>query len=195
MRFPVIAKPNAEGTSKGLGPESVVDDLPGLRTLVAKLIERYRQPVIVEEYVSGRELTVGLLGLGDSPRMLPPMEVVFKGGPARPVYGYLYKQDFHDDVAYECPAKLTDEETADVRKVCSAAFAALGCRDVARVDIRLDAEGKAHVLEVNPLPGLTPAFSDLCLISEAAGLTYADLVAAILARARSEAEMRRLGSI
>jgi D-alanine-D-alanine ligase len=190
LRFPLIAKPNAEGTSKGLGPESVVDDEESLRRLVARLIERYRQPVIVEEYVAGRELTVGLLG-GDRPRVLPPLEVVFQDPAGRPVYGYSLKQDFCDEVKYECPAPLTPAELAEVRRISKRAFAALGCRDVARIDLRLDAAGKAHVLEVNPLPGLTPSFSDLCLISDAAGLPYRDLVAAILERARGEALSRR----
>ncbi len=192
LRFPLIAKPNAEGTSKGLGPESVVDDEEGLRRLVGRLIDRYRQPVIVEEYVIGRELTVGLLG-GDRPRVLPPMEVVFTNHDGRPVYGYSLKQDFTEEVKYECPARLTPGELAEVRRMSRRAFAALGCRDVARIDLRLDPRGKAHVLEVNPLPGLTPAFSDLCLISEAAGLTYGELISEILLRAKDEAESRRGG--
>src|SRR6185503_10590862 len=100
LRFPLIAKPNAEGTSKGLGSGSVVDDEAALRRLVAELAERYRQPVIVEEYISGRELTVGVLGY-PRPRMLPPMEVVFHGE-GRPVYGYEFKQDFSSEVTYRC---------------------------------------------------------------------------------------------
>ncbi len=192
LRFPLIAKPNAEGTSKGLGHDSVVDDEKALRELVARLIDRYRQPVIVEEYISGRELTAGVLANG-KPHMLPPMEVVFHGASGRPVYGYHLKQDFCDEVTYECPAKLAPKELAEVRRASVGAFKALGCRDVARVDLRLDAAGKAHVLEVNPLPGLTPDFSDLCLIAKGAGMEYEALIGEILVRARNEAEARRRG--
>ena len=187
LRFPLIAKPNAEGTSKGLGPDSVVDDEESLRRLVGRLIERYRQPVIVEEYIAGRELTVAILG-SPEPRALPPMEVVFHGANGRPVYGYSLKQDFCDEVTYECPAKLSAGELREVQRAALKAFEALGCRDVGRIDIRLDSAGKAHVLEVNPLPGLTPAFSDLCLITQAAGMDYRDVIAGILARAKREAE-------
>jgi D-alanine-D-alanine ligase len=181
LRFPIIAKPNAEGTSKGLGPRSVVDDEDALRALVRELAERYRQPVIVEEYISGRELTAGLLGY-PRPRVLPPMEVVFRGG-GRPVYGYEFKQDFSSEVTYRCPAELTAEELSRVERVALKAFEALGCRDVARIDFRLDGSGTPYVLEVNPLPGLTPAFSDLCLICEASGISYPTLIAEILAGA------------
>ncbi|MGH9362778.1 MAG: D-alanine--D-alanine ligase family protein, partial [Thermoanaerobaculia bacterium] len=184
LRYPLIAKPNLEGTSKGLGAESVVDDERALRALAGKLLERYRQPVIVEEYIAGRELTVGLIGHPRA-RALPPMEVVFRGGEPRPVYGYAYKQDFCEQVVFERPARLAGEERARVERAALEAFEALGCRDVARVDLRLDAAGTVWVLEVNPLPGLSPGWSDLCLITEAAGIPYRDLVGEILAGARA----------
>jgi len=189
LRFPLIAKPNAEGTSKGLGPDSVVEDAASLRSLVRRLVDRYHQSVIVEEYVTGRELTVGILG-NSPPQVLPPMEVVFQDGMKHPVYGYAHKQDFCDEVKYECPARLTEAELREVREAALGAFLALECRDVARVDIRLDGQGKACVIEVNPLPGLTPSFSDLCLISDQTGLDYNGLVAKILERADREARQR-----
>jgi D-alanine-D-alanine ligase len=184
LRFPLIAKPNAEGTSKGLGPDSVVDGLEALRSLVRRLITRYRQPVIVEEYITGREFTVGLVGY-PRPRLLPVMEVVFHGGGDRPVYGYGYKQDFSKEVTYRCPADLDPAALSRLEAAARDAFQALGCRDVARIDLRVDCQGSPYVLEVNPLPGLTPGFSDLCLISEAAGMSYPALVAEILAGARA----------
>jgi len=190
LRYPLIAKPNAEGTSKGLGPGSVVDDEKALRTLVAKLLDRYRQPVIVEEYIQGREFTVGLLGY-PKPRVLPPMEVVFHGCGDRPVYGYALKQDLCPEVSYRSPAELTPEERARIEDVSLRAFEALGCRDVARVDLRLDPSGAASIIEVNPLPGLTPAFSDLCLITEAMGMAYRDLIAEILSGAKARREALR----
>src|SRR5262249_30835216 len=149
----------------------------------------YRQPVIVEEYISGRELTVGVLGY-PRPRMLPPMEVVFHGG-GRPVYGYEFKQDFSSEVTYRCPAGLAADQPSRVEPGALNAFSALGCRDVARIDFRLDVSGTPYVLEVNPLPGLTPAFSDLCLICEASGITYPSLISEILAGARSRRQPAR----
>jgi len=172
FRFPVIVKPNAEGTSKGITPASVVDDADGVRRRARELIERYGQPAIVEEYVEGREFTVGLLG----DRVLPPMEVIFLKQHRRPVYDYDCKQECHQHVRYECPAKLTPDELRAMEALCRDAFVSLGCRDVARIDLRMAKDGSLHVIEVNPLPGLTPDYSDLCLIANAIGLEYRLLI-------------------
>src|SRR5579859_7324700 len=109
FRYPVIVKPNQEGTSKGISKKSVVMDEARLREVARELIERYGQPALVEEYVVGRELTVGLLG-ERRPRVLPPMEVVFLTQGERPVYDYECKQDWQRHVRYECPASLGKEE-------------------------------------------------------------------------------------
>jgi D-alanine--D-alanine ligase len=180
FRYPVIVKPNAEGTSKGITGKSVVDDEAGVRAAARELIERYDQPALVEEYVTGREFTVGLLGEG-RPRVLPPMEVVFLHETARPVYDYACKQDWQQHVRYDCPAKLSKEEERAIERVCRATFMALGCRDVARVDLRLAPDGRVWVIEVNPLPGLTPDYSDLCLIANGASIEYRTLIGEILA--------------
>ena len=180
MRFPLIVKPNAEGSSKGIGSTSVVDNEDELREEVKKLIERYRQPALVEEYIAGREFTVGLLG-DKRPRVLPPMEIKFKKKDnLRPVYDYGVKQEWEEYVYYECPAKLTEAEQKAMEKIARATFWALDCRDVARVDMRMDAEGRIYVLEVNPLPGLTPDYSDLVLIAKACGMEYDQLIAEIM---------------
>jgi D-alanine--D-alanine ligase len=182
FRYPVIVKPNQEGTSKGIGPKSVCDDEARLREVARELIERYGQPALVEEYVFGRELTVGLLG-EKRPRVLPPMEVVFLKQTERPVYDYECKQHWPEHVRYECPAPLTKEELRAVERACRTTFMTLGCRDVARVDVRLTPEGRVFVLEVNPLPGLTPDYSDLCLIANGAKVDYRTLIGEILSGA------------
>jgi D-alanine-D-alanine ligase len=182
FRYPVIVKPNAEGTSKGISKKSVVDDEASLREVARELIERYGQPALVEEYVSGRELTVGLLG-ERRPRVLPPMEVVFLKQSERPVYDYECKQHWPEHVRYECPANLTKDELRAVEKACRTTFMTLGCRDVARVDLRLTPEGRVFVIEVNPLPGLTPDYSDLCLIANGAKIDYRTLIGDILSGA------------
>jgi D-alanine-D-alanine ligase len=180
MKFPLIVKPNAEGSSKGIGSTSVVDNEEDLRAAVKNTVERYRQPALVEEYIAGREFTVGLLG-DKRPRVLPPMEIRFKKETdERPVYDYAVKQEWEKHVYYECPAKLTEAEQKAMEKIARATFWALDCRDVARVDLRMDAEGRIYVLEVNPLPGLTPGYSDLVLIAQAVGMEYDQLIAEIM---------------
>ncbi len=180
MKFPMIVKPNAEGSSKGIDSKNVVDTEEELRVAVKLCVEKYRQPALIEEYITGREFTVGLLG-DKRPRVLPPMEIKFKDKDnARPVYDYGVKQEWEQHVYYECPAKLTETEQKAMEKIARATFWALDCRDVARVDLRMDAEGRIYVLEVNPLPGLTPDYSDLVLIAKASGMEYDQLIAEIM---------------
>src|SRR3954468_23543735 len=182
LKFPLIVKPNQEGSSKGVSASaSVVDDEEGLRAIVKELIERYRQPALIEAYIPGREFTVGLLG-DRRPRVLPPMEILFKDKTnLRRVYDFQIKQEWEKHVAYQCPADLTPAELKSVERVARDTFEALDCRDVARVDLRMTAKGEIYVIEVNPLPGLTPGYSDLCLIATAAGIDYRTLIGEILA--------------
>jgi D-alanine-D-alanine ligase len=181
LRFPLIVKPNQEGSSKGVSAQvSVVDDEESLRAVVRDLLDRYRQPALVEDYIAGREFTVGLLG-DKRPRVLPAMEIIFRDrGNERPVYDYQIKQEWEKHVYYECPAKLTPGELKAIERTTRETFAALDCRDVARVDLRMNGRGDIYVLEVNPLPGLTPGYSDLCLIAKAANIDYRSLIEEIL---------------
>jgi D-alanine-D-alanine ligase len=181
LKFPLIIKPNQEGSSKGVSASaSVVDDDAALRAVVKELIERYRQPALIEVYIPGREFTVGLLG-DRRPRVLPPMEILFKDkANPRPVYDFQIKQEWEKHVSYQCPADLTPVELKAVERVARETFAALDCRDVSRVDMRMTPKGELYVIEVNPLPGLTPGYSDLCLIAAAAGIEYRTLIGEIL---------------
>src|ERR1019366_111628 len=121
LRYPVIVKPNQEGTSKGITGKSVCDDEACLREVARELIDRYGQPALVEEYVFGREFTVGLLG-ERRPRVLPPMEVVFLAKNDRPVYDYACKQDWPKHVRYECPARLSKDELRAIERACRTTF-------------------------------------------------------------------------
>ena len=193
QKFPLIVKPNAEGSSKGITGSGVVDDETGLRAAVKEIVDRYRQPALVEEYVFGREFTVGLLG-DKKPRILPPMEICFKdASKQRPVYDFEIKQEWEKHVYYECPAKLSPSELKAVERAARETFIALDCRDVARIDLRMNAQGQVYVLEVNPLPGLTPDYSDLVLITKAAGIDYRTLISEILAGALKRLREKKRG--
>ncbi len=180
LGFPLIVKPVAEGTSKGVTKRSVVRDEAELRDVAREMIGKYRQAALAEEYINGREFTVGLLG-ERRPRVLPPMEIVFldEADPT-PIYSFEMKQDWSDQIRYEVPARLTERELDRLEKAARECFAALGCRDVARIDFRMDADGRLFFIETNPLPGLAPGWSDLVLIAQAAGIDYRGLIGEIL---------------
>ena len=194
LRYPLIVKPVAEGSSKGIVSKSVVDDEATLRKVVRELVDRYKQPALIEEYITGREFTVGLLG-DRRPRVLPPMEILFKDrNNLRPIYDFEVKQNWTEHVFYQCPAKLTPTDLRNVERAALRAFQALDCRDVCRVDLRMNDKGDVYVLELNPLPGLTPDYSDLCFISTAAGMDYRTLIAEILAGGIKRLREARRGS-
>ncbi|MGE0615414.1 MAG: ATP-grasp domain-containing protein [Bacteriovoracia bacterium] len=183
LRFPVIVKPVAEGSSKGVVKKSVAHNEAELRAIANTMIRIYHQSALVEEFLTGREFTVALLG-ENRPRVLPPMEIIFaKKDEAFPVYTYQHKLDRNDEIQYQAPAQIDEKLRKQLESVAKRSFIALGCRDVARIDLRLDAEGRVNFVECNPLPGLTPGWSDLCMIAESAGMDYRTLIGEILAPA------------
>ncbi|MCC7440383.1 MAG: ATP-grasp domain-containing protein [Bdellovibrionales bacterium] len=183
LRYPLIGKPVAEGSSKGVMPASVVKNEAELRALAEEITKKYRQSALIEEFLPGREFTVALLG-ESRPKALPPMEIVFTNPKDEfPVYSYGHKLESNQEVRYEVPAKVDPQLLRKIEHAARAAFLALGCRDVARVDLRLDADGEVNFIECNPLPGLTPGWSDLCLISDSAGIPYQTLIHEILSPA------------
>jgi len=182
VKFPLIVKPVAEGSSKGVHHTSVVETEAELREAAREMIAKYDQPALVESYIAGREFTVGLLG-ERRPKVLPPMEVVFLAAEKHPVYSFEYKQDWSSKIRYDVPAHLEPSQLRALERAARECFIALGCRDVARVDFRMDEQGKVYFLECNPLPGLTPGWSDLVLIAKAAGIEYNALIAEILSGA------------
>jgi D-alanine--D-alanine ligase len=179
LRFPLIVKPNREGSAKGLFASSVVHDETGLVRQVRFVMERYRQEALVEEYIDGKELTVGILG----EEVLPILEIDFEGCKASGEFFYSWRmkefqgdRDQHLDPHFWCPARLSEETAKRVRQVAWKAAKALGTRDMARVDIRLGLDGIPYVLEVNPLPGLDPEESNLPIMIRAAGISYEDFI-------------------
>jgi D-alanine-D-alanine ligase len=186
LAMPVFVKPAQEGSSKGILNASIFYDLDALRPALEQLYDVYRQPVLVEEFIAGDELTVGLVG-NDPPQVLGIMRVLPQQASSEPfVYSLEVKRDWRRQARYECPAQLAPADTAAVNAAARAAWNALGCRDVSRFDFRLR-DGVPYFLEVNPLPGLSPVSGDLVLLAAALGIEYRDLVARIL-----DAACRRL---
>ncbi len=189
MTFPLFVKPSHEGTGMGIGNESIARDEKQLRERVAYVIETYRQPAMVESYIEGLDITCGLVGNGSDVHFFPITEVDFSGYPEglAPVYGVQQKVDYADLYRNRCPAPLGDKLSEQIRRLTHQVFLATGCRDFARVDFRVAADGQPYILEINALPGITP-ISDLTLMAQAEGWTHADLVCAVL-----DAGLKRYG--
>jgi D-alanine-D-alanine ligase len=185
LTFPLFAKPVAEGSSKGISSASIVHSPAALTSICRTLMEKYRQPVLVEQFLPGREFTVGVIGTGRESAALGVMEVHLGELAEAGVYSRLNKSDWERRVSYS----LTEPSIArDAIDVALAAWRALGCRDAGRVDVRCDACGMVNFLEVNPLAGLAPGVSDLVLLCGLHGIAYRELIAMILARASARVE-------
>jgi D-alanine-D-alanine ligase len=177
LPFPLFVKPVAEGTSKGIGPRSLVTNGPDLKGVCEELLERFQQPVLVETYLPGREFTVGILGDGDNARSIGVMEVTSTGSGDGSAYTYANKMNWRQNVAY---ALVDDDTSQKAKELALKAWKGLGCLDAGRVDVRLDAQGKPCFMEVNPLPGLDPSCSDLPILHGLGGGKFEDLVGTIL---------------
>ena len=177
LPFPLFVKPVAEGTSKGISAASKVDSAADLRVRCQELLARYGEPVLVEEYLPGREFTVGIRGSGADATVLGVMEVQFRERAGPRVYSYASKKDYRREVEY----RLAGGRVADAAAaVALAAWRALGCRDAGRVDLRCDARRRPSFIEVNPLAGLHPVDSDLVILCRLLGIGYDELVAGIV---------------
>jgi D-alanine-D-alanine ligase len=185
LDFPVLAKPLAEGSSMGIRSASRAEDRDELRVQVTRLLRDYAQPVLVEEFCPGPELTVGILGTGSAAVPLGVMEIVPRDGRAeRFVYSTEVKRLNEAAVEYRVPPRRPAELLEQVVAAALGAFRALGCRDVARVDVRVGGDGKPCFLEINPLPGLRPAWGDIAILSERVGTSFEGLIGRIVASAR-----------
>ena len=179
---PWFVKPLFEGSSKGIPESAFCETREAVIRRAAEIHELYQQPALVEEFLPGREFTVAIMGNGAGARALPIVEIDFAALPAGavPIYGYEAKWDWN--IGHSCPT-LESELAAAIEGESLAAFRALGCRDWARVDVRLDAQGAPHVLEINPLPGIIPdPTQNSCfpMAARAAGMSYDDLIQSVL---------------
>lgn len=186
LKFPVIAKPNYEGTSKGIHQNCVASNAEELDRMAKELWDVFRTPILCEEYVEGREFTIGILG-SSTLKTLGPLEIVFQPAAGQfPVYSFEAKTAPVEDnplFRVDCPVSLGKTLDRKISAMAKHAFRSVGCRDVARIDFRVTAKGEVYFIEVNPLPGLSPGFSDLAILAERSGLGYTNLIRRILSPA------------
>jgi len=197
LHFPLFAKPAREGTGMGINNASIINDHVELVDRVAWISETYRQPVLVEEYLPGREFTVGFIGNRGIPSFrrrpwlydtdgyhwFPVLEIDTLVSVSPSIYGHDAKSlDIGTTGApnYLCPADIPESLRAQLIDLTRKAAEALEVRDVARVDFRLGADGEPYLLEINTLPGLNPLLSDLCIMAAAEGITHQTLISEIL---------------
>ena len=210
MKFPLFVKPSREGTGMGVSRQSIVHNEEEMREQIELLFKKYKQPVLAERYIEGREVTVGFVGnlvgpvaqrVPDNERarriqeglhFFPPMEVDLSPfTDSDTVYSNRLKVDLADKLNYLCPAPITDEQKEELNWLAAAVFRVIGALDVSRVDFRLDVHDnyKPYILEINPLPGLSPIISDLVIEAAGEGIGHTDLVNLILETALKRYEM------
>ncbi|OIP89021.1 MAG: D-alanine--D-alanine ligase [Syntrophobacterales bacterium CG03_land_8_20_14_0_80_58_14] len=177
LPFPLFAKPVAEGTGKGVTAASKIADPVGLDRVCRALLAVFRQPVLVETFLPGREFTVGIIGTGAAAFAPAVMEVHLTKKAEKEVYSYANKEDWHGRIEYSLAA---DSMARAAAETALAVWRGLGCRDGGRIDLRADSEGTPNFIEVNPLAGLRPEHSDLPILCELAGMPYREMLAGIM---------------
>ncbi len=199
LRYPQMVKPILEGSSKGVPDASLVHDRRALVRQVRKVLEIYRQPALIEEFLPGREFTVAVLGNEAQLRILPVVEINFDALPegVNPIYSYeakwIWDREEEPLQIFTCPALLDASLQAGIENLCRRAFTVLGCRDWCRIDVRLDGRGAPHIIELNPLPGILPRpEQNSCFpkAARAAGLSYDDLILAVVDAAAIRLNLR-----
>jgi len=197
MKFPLFVKPSREGTGMGVDMKARVETEDDLYERIHYIIDSYKQPALVEAYLPGREFTVGQLGRRDSKlhsrhpewydpdgiHRLPILELKTEKSATPGIYSHAAKaQQLGDEGApeYICPADVEPNLAKKLHRLALRGHHLIFATDVSRVDFRLDADGNPRLIEINPLPGLTPGYSDLCLQAAAEGISYEDLILEIL---------------
>jgi D-alanine-D-alanine ligase len=177
LPFPLFLKPVAEGSGKGVNARSKVSNAAELKSVATELLARFRQPVLVETYLPGREFTVGIIGTGDEAHALGVIDIAPTEKAVGIDYGYENKERCDENIVYRL---IDDEDARAAAAVALQAWRVLRCRDGGRIDVRYDAEGRPQFIEVNPLAGLNPEHSDLCFLAGFKGLTYQELIGLIV---------------
>jgi D-alanine-D-alanine ligase len=197
LTFPLFIKPVRKATGMGINGHSVVYDEATLRRQVHGVIQTYRQPALVENYLPGREFTVGLIGNALAPgerrwnelydergfHLFPVLEIDASVGAGQGLYNATSKsfnQGEEGAPLYLCPADIPAPLEADMKQLAAAAFEATGALDLSRVDFRLGSDGRPYLLQINTLPSLNPTVGDLCIMARTEGMHYTDLINEIL---------------
>ncbi len=177
LTYPLFAKPVAEGTSKGITPASKIESSQQLEKTIIALLKKFEQPVLVEEYLPGREFTIGIIGAGKEAYSLGAMEVLLKAKADSDVYSFGNKENYEEVVEY----KVSEDDLAQHSiELALKVWKLLGCRDAGRVDIRVDKNGIPNFIEVNPLAGLNPTHSDLPILCRLKGISFNELIKKII---------------
>lgn len=178
LKYPMFAKPVHEGTGKGIDNQSKIESYPQLRSRIRYLIKTYKEPVLIEEFMEGEEFTVGIVG--SPPRVIGTMQIVIDTNQVENYYSYRVKAEYEKFVHYVCPPQIDSEKLKKIEDIALRAFKVLDCKDFGRVDLRCDANGNPNFLEINPLAGLNPLHSDLCIIARHNGITFERLIGEVL---------------
>jgi D-alanine-D-alanine ligase len=183
LPFPLFAKPVAEGTGKGVTPASKAKDRTALRSVCEHLLATYKQPVLVETFLPGREFTIGITGTGLAARVVGTLEILLLATAEAEVYSYINKEYCEARVTYAIGKPDTNEQVRAAEATALQAWRILGCRDGGRIDLRCDAAGVPNFMEVNPLAGLHPEHSDLPILATMVGLPFVELIERIVTSA------------
>lgn len=193
LKYPLIVKPNSEGSSKGISDLAVVDNEEQLLSVMARNFKLYNQPMLIEEFVEGREFTVGILGNGSDIKVFEPMEICYlREERESRIYSYTVKKDYKKYVEYSCPPLLDAITTSKMKEIALEIYKALDCRDFSRIDFRLSKSGIVYFIEINPLPGLAPGYSDYPMLAEFCGTDYGTLVMSVLNSALKRYGMKEI---
>ena len=176
--FPSIVKPAAEGSSKGIRLTSLVENTDQAKAEASRLLGGYSQPVMIEEFIDGDEITVGVIG-NAPPRLVGMMRILPRKKEKHFVYSVEVKRDYVNLVDYESPVKLPVKILEKLEQYSLKSFKVLGCRDFSRVDFRVGRNGVPYFIEINPLPGLG-TYSDLIIMGIKMGWTHEGLIGAVL---------------
>lgn len=181
LPYPLFAKPIAEGTGKGINANSKITDKEQLKAVCKNLLSEFKQPVLIETFLSGDEFTVGITGTGDEAKVVAVMEILLGEKAEAEIYSYSNKDNYEDRVTY----RLASEEAAKkCEELALAAWRGLKCRDGGRIDVRMDSNGVVNFIEVNPLAGLNYMTSDLPIMCGLKGIEFNDLIKDIITSAQ-----------
>ncbi|MBU0710595.1 ATP-grasp domain-containing protein [bacterium] len=177
LPFPLFAKPIAEGTGKGISEHSIIQTQTELHETCQRLLSEFRQAVLVESYLPGREFTVGIVGTGSRARSVGVVEVILNSNAEPGAYSYENKENYETKVKY---LRVDDKTAQQAEEIALEAWRGIGCRDAGRIDLRADDDGVPNLMEINPLAGINPVRSDLVIICKKYGISYKQLFQMIL---------------